>query len=259
MEIGQKVVVLLSVMWSIFRNDFGTVKLFTIICVSLAYLTGCNDTHSIYVSARINQPRADYIMSLEVKDVNMTIRSSGGNENATSQLAVHLLTKNLSLDVHGFCFSECAEFLLPAADELNFINMPMIGFNWGPMMDYKQYVESQTDVSTCPLGSLANQKKLLKSRNLNADFWKEIETRIIITKFLSLDIGKNCPLNIREFENQIWLPTGMQLRELWGLKFEGSVCADDFEKCKVKIDDYWSKGKRIVVGDEVYISKGSKL
>jgi hypothetical protein len=188
----------------------------------------------------------------------MTARSAGGNAKAGSRLGTHLLTKQFSLDVIDFCLTSCAEFLLPAADNIKFIDSPLIGFNRSPAMDYSRYVKSGTDMPTCNLISVENQRKLIEARNLNADFWKETEARLILYRFIVGDTPKNCHVTVRKFENQIWLPNSQQLRDLWGLEFEGSVCADDFEQCKKKIDNHWLKGTRIVVTDEVYTSKGSQ-
>ena len=245
-------------MTSMLQDNVSTLRLRVTVCLSLALLAACREDQSIYLSAQINQQRADYIQSLDAKNIKMSIRSSGGDESVTSQLGIYLLSKNLSLDVHGYCYSECAEFLLPAADSLNFIDMPMIGFNWSPNLDYHQLIKAKSNISACLLDSLANQKQLQKTRNLNVNFWKETKIRLVITKYLSLDINDKCPLILRESENHLWLPTSRQLRELWGLKFEGSVCADNFNKCTIKVDQFWSKGTRIAIGDEVYISKGRK-
>ncbi len=124
-------------------------------------------------------------------------------------------------------------------------------------MDYNQYLKSKVNISSCAFDSLADQKKLLKSRDLSIDFWKQVESRLKLTQFKLVDAGEACPWKVRKFENLFWLPTSQQLKNLWGLKFEGQLCADDFDECKIKINSHWSKGKRIVVGDEIYISKGS--
>ena len=122
-------------------------------------------------------------------------------------------------------------------------------------MDYHQYVEAGADMSHCHF-DLTTQKKLIEKRKLNAGFWKEIEIRLKLTKFQLVDkTGESCPWKVREFDNQMWFPTSQQLRKLWGLRFNGAVCADDFEECTKKIDKYWAKGDRVIVGDDVYVAR----
>jgi len=218
-------------------------------------LLGCHDTQSIYVSSRIDQSLTNYITSIDEKTIIITIQSSGGDTRDAARLGAYLLTKNLSIDVHDYCHSACAEFILPAADTITFTNKPLVGFHWSPIMDYHQYVRAGADMSICHFDSLADQRKLIKTRKLNAEFWKQTETHLNLTKYKLVGKGEACPWKIREFKNKMWLPTSQQLRELWDLKFEGAVCADNFEECKTKIDGNWTKGSRIVVGDVVYISK----
>jgi len=236
----------------------------TLLCATLLSTKSCKNiqtkesvnNHFLYISSRVNDSLANHIKSIEAESFTLTIRSSGGDTDEASNLGIFLTKKNLSVEVHDFCHSACAEFILPAANKVVFLDNPLVGFHWNPMMDYYQYLNSETDISSCTFNSLENQKALLINRNLNLQFWRETEKRLKLTQFKLIDVGEDCPWKIRKFKNQFWLPTSEQLKSLWGLKFDGALCADDFERCKTKVDDHWSKGKRIVIGDEVYVSKG---
>jgi len=56
--------------------------------------------------------------------------------------------------------------------------------------------------------------------------------------------------------HDFWIPTSDQLRRLWGLKFTGSVCADD-EACRRDfLPQVFVAGTHLMVGDdEVIIPK----
>ena len=117
-------------------------------------------------------------------------------------------------------------------------------------------IEHGVDMSHCPIPELEYQRQIYGFQNLNEDFWKETKKRLVLESYYILDESYGCPKKHRTFKNQWWLPTSKQLQELWGLKFKGSVCADHFDNCKWAMDIFFDKGTRIVVGDEIYISKG---
>ena len=122
-------------------------------------------------------------------------------------------------------------------------------------MDYEQISERfKYDVSNC-FSSLKQQTDTLSKKKLNYKFWRDVEKRLKLIKFQITDSSR-CPGKIREFQNHMWLPTSTQLRELWGLQFDGSVCSDDYNRCTKRVDRRWRNGTRIVIGDEVYVSKG---
>jgi len=182
--------------------------------------------------------------------------SSGGKVSVALKLAKEIKKRKLSLIISKECLSNCAEILIPSASNVKFFQSPMIGFH-GNIQSYSFYVQklAKNNTSYCKWGYVEKQVSILESAGLNTDFWTEQMLRLKPDITFHYE-DKKCPSREYNFKNKLWLPTGKQLRDLWGLKFEGSVCADDFDLCKKKIDYRWKKGTRVVVGDEVYISKG---
>ena len=137
---------------------------------------------------------------------------------------------------------------------------PLIGFHWGPFMN-KALLEKYAVFETRKLCRWKNVSTLLPiydRSKLHSGFWKETFDRLVLEDY-KVDNNKrrsSCPWHKKKFKNHMWLPTSKQMQELLGLEYRGQVCADDFEKCKKKIDARWIKGTRIVVGDKVYISQG---
>jgi len=150
--------------------------------------------------------------------------------------------------------SACAEFLLPAANKIIFIQDPMIGFHWSPILNENEYVRASGEFSKCDLSDYEYQKNLHRENQLNEDFWLEVEKRLVLQSYkVGLD---GCNTGKRKFKNTMWLPTSQQLKNLLGLKFEGKVCSDDLKACKMTVNQNWKKGKRVVIGDTVHISEG---
>ena len=114
------------------------------------------------------------------------------------------------------------------------------------------------DLDKCAWKNIPKIEEIYNRKNLKLDFWKHSLNQLNLEAYQVDYKQGQCPWHSKKFKNHMWLPTSKQLRELWGLKFKGSICADNFEECKKKIDHRWKEGLHIVVGDEVYTSKGRK-
>ena len=186
----------------------------------------------------------------------LRISSRGGLASTSLQAAQIIQLKKINIVIKKYCISGCAEKILPAASKVSFIDDPIIGFHQNILSsryavksyagDYNKY---------CNWLYARETEQSYSSSGHNVLFWQETMKRL--KPEFSFDYApKKCPKTKYVFENQLWLPASDQLSELLGLKFSGSVCADDFEKCKKKVDRSWGVGTRIVIGDEIYISKG---
>ena len=52
-----------------------------------------------------------------------------------------------------------------------------------------------------------------------------------------------------------WLPTSSQLKHLLGLKFKGTVCADNPKCYEKKLYLLYGPGAKFIIGDEFYETK----
>lgn len=196
------------------------------------------------------------ILSANKDNTPLVFNSKGGMTGFSLRIAKLLNLYQVSIKITRECTSGCAEILLPAAHSIYFENRPIIGYH-GNILSYRYYVDNFAvrDTNKCGWRYAEETETLLEEKSLNQFFWKEQMKR------LNPDVTFNyqkfaCPEMVDNFENYMWLPTSKQLKELYGLKFSGEVCADQLKSCSKRIDERWPKGKRIVVGDTVYISKG---
>lgn len=186
----------------------------------------------------------------------VVFNSTGGRTSVSLKISDIILEEDLSIKVDRFCLSNCAEILLPAAKNVYFENAPLIGF-YGSMLSYEGFTKlhAKKNANLCNWVYARRQEELLERKNLSKGFWKEQMLRL--KPNISFEYKPDsCPWRVYKFENQIWLPTGEQLEEIWGLDFTGSVCADDLNSCSKRVNKRWRKGTRIVIGDTLHVSKG---
>ncbi len=183
------------------------------------------------------------------------INSRGGKVSVALKISKEIKKRNLSIIVFEKCLSNCAEIIIPSAKEVTFQNNPLIGFH-GNILSYEFYVENYAEKNQhfCNWTYANHQTKLVIEAGLNPNFWKEQMKRLRPEVSFHYENNK-CPIRQYNFINHIWFPTSKQLSDLWGLKFRGGVCADNFDRCKTKLDNRYKKGTRLVVGNELYISK----
>lgn len=185
--------------------------------------------------------------------------SRGGSTRVALKLGEKIKDAGVTLVVNNECSSNCAEIILPFSKKVIFEQNPIIEFH-GNIQSYSHYVENDAikDKEHCNWLYKRQLEKLLTQKNLNLNFWKEQMKRL--EPDVSFEyIYRTCPKRHYNFKNNYWLPTSAQLRELWGLEFDGTVCADFPKDCKKRIDYRWMKGTRVVIGDEVYTSRGVRM
>lgn len=227
-----------------------------LLCIIL-FTVSCNRKNKVFVLTD-----QDYILikqqivSAHQSKSSITFNSVGGKVSVALKISQLLDEFPSKIIVSNLCFSNCAEIILPSAQSVEFSNSPMIGFH-GNFSSYRSYIEASNlpDSRYCNWKYEDEFQNLLSTKNLRSDFWMEQTARLKPKVEFELR-PKECPWRHYNFENHMWLPTSQQLRELWGLKFSGSVCADDFEACTNRVNQSWDKGTRIVIGNRVYISKG---
>lgn len=188
------------------------------------------------------------------------LSSYGGVPSVAISVGEYIEQHSIQLHIIGECLSACAEIILPYANGM--IKMrgePLIGFHWGPFMNkalLEKYGYSQ-DRKNCRWENVKQLETVYNKSSLNPSFWIETFDRLVLIDFKEIEKNGACPWHSKSFENHMWLPNSNQLKHLWGVEYDGLVCADNVEGCKNKIDRRWIKGTRIVIGDEIYVSQGS--
>lgn len=228
-------------------------KLF-ILVIALLSTTGCLKKR-YKLNGKIDQEFLAKVKSIPANE-EVIVTSGGGNIYYADEVALLFKNRDLSTVVKRYCVSACAEDILPSSKRITFANRPIIGFHHNSIMAYDLAKERNIDLSSCNIDSAFFQKEIYGWKNLSLKFWKETYNRLEPLYVEFQDKGRNCPKFIWKFKHEVWIPTSIQLRELWGLEFEGETCADEMDSCMRKVDAYWEKGKSVVIGDTPYISKG---
>lgn len=187
----------------------------------------------------------------EVSDgATVTMTSRGGDAGYALDAAEIVERKGLTLRITSLCMSACAESLLPAAKKLILDQEAIIGFH-GNSMVYREL--SGFDPGPCNAEVSRRHEALLKRKGMNVEFWKEQHKRLSFGKFQYLgDTGgvrPECPSVRMSMRARMWLPTSQQLRELYGLKFDGAICADSPECLQRRLGQVFRKGDVLIVGD----------
>jgi hypothetical protein len=179
-----------------------------------------------------------------------TISLRGGDAGYALDSSDIIDRKRLTLRVTSLCMSACAESILPAAAKLILGPEAIIGFH-GNSMVYRDL--SGFDPGPCNASNNQRHEALLQRKGLNVDFWKEQHKRLDFGDFRYLaDRGgprAECPHVNMSMRARMWLPTSQQLRELYGLKFDGRICADNPTCLQRRLARVFRKGDLVIVGD----------
>lgn len=231
-------------------------KIFSFIFITIATAALLSCDSNLTYRGYINENLYEYLSVNNKQNHTLVISSSGGRTDISYRIAKDILNNNNHIIVQSECMSACSEYILPAANSIEFHNNPIVGFHWNSLMNRDQIVRFGGDITHCSTESPDNLKSLYLIKNLNTEFWKLTEKFLVLESYEVISKDGECPWKKRVFENRMWLPTSSHLKENWGIKFEGTVCADDFIQCSKKVNKRWSEGTRIVIGDKVHISKG---
>lgn len=220
-------------------------------------LSGCMAKTNITYIGSLRQTAVKEIVHSNSHLRHLTITSKGGLTNEAYKIAMKIIEDKTTVEVQLLCLSACAEYLLPAAHEIIFTDDPLIGYHWNPLI-IAEYLGKyyDRDIEYCDAVGDVELRQLLKQTNKNTEFWKIVLERLELTEFEAVYVEGSCPKRIDEYKYQLWFPTSEQLRNLAGLTFSGSVCADNYDVCTEKIDHIWPKGRTFLIGDRSYVSQG---
>jgi len=223
-------------------------------------LISCTKVAHHEISGVIDEETAAIILEKNFSKIEIDLNSPGGKAGPSIQIAEFLSDKDVTFNVKGVCSSACAQVLLPVGDVINFVEDPMIGFHNSLSLELHHYIQNGGEIDDCPIfQDLARREaQNLKQNDMNSEFWKEVGYRLKVQDFKLVKYSDDsCEGYDYNFEHLIWYPTGHQMRDMFGLKFSGSVCADDTNKCIARIDalSVARKPISVIVGNTVHLIK----
>lgn len=229
----------------------------------LIFISACSDVSNGELSGeppitinKFNLPKILERIETASESNQPLVFNSYGGSTFFSLLLSSQIDEKLNIVVDQECTSNCAEIIMPSAKSLLFKNRPIIGFH-GNTTSYRYYVEQSNlnDKSQCNWVYEENFQKLIKAKAINPNFWVEQMDRLQPKVSFKLIRGE-CPQINYNFKNHIWLPNSDQLKNLMNIRFQGSICADNYRRCSKRVDRRWAKNTRVVIGDKVYVSRG---
>lgn len=185
------------------------------------------------------------------------VRSPGGHSTLFLERATEIEKRRADIVVEDTCISACAEYYLPAAQNIHFVNAPIIGMHGNPhiLRLIKKDFHPRKN-GNCLTTSSDNIQKLQERNGVPNSFNLHQISVLEVTNVKLDTVIRGCQTKKVEFKNHMWVPNSDQLRSVMNIDFTGQVCADDIEECQKRIDLRWEVGTRIVLVDNVYISKG---
>lgn len=199
------------------------------------------------------------LFSIQKKEAKLLIDSNGGYSKQALLAGKLIYLNKHSVHIGTKCLSGCAEFLLTPAQKVTFHNYPIIGFHWNvPIIgDLYESKYGSKKGSYC----LNEHRRKVMDFQLKTGFKEEFYTEL--KNKIQLEItnreynqNNNCYSPNIMAKNSFWLPNSQQLSTFIDFNFSGKVCSDEPVLCKQKIDQRWKQGTRIIIGDELYVSKG---
>jgi len=211
------------------------------------------DTPQFY--GPINEQFIERLSNLEPDETVITINSTGGTGRLSMRAANIIENSKITVIVDQYCLSACAEYLLPAAQEVIFKNDPLIGFHWNTLSLHQQINQKATkNLSFCDSIEIDKIESFYARKKINTEFWKLTYERISEPKIKLTYLDNACPkLEIIGVNHSLWFPSEETLKTDFGLKFSGSLCSD-YQACfEVKIPKYLKGNATYVVGKTVFI------
>lgn len=249
-------------------------KLFTLSALCLAACTPNTDKtqdgtekqdeFTFYYRGLINQAFVNDLEALTNEPITLYLTSNGGESDMGLAAGNVILQKNIRLVIDGdfgICASGCAEFVIPSASSVEFLNTPLIGYHQNPQLIYSIIKDNTTEgLEHCDFirSEVNATESLLNHKELKTDLWKETLNRIDLEYTQIYHYNGQCPRLRKRFSHELWFPTSSQLRDMLGLEFKGELCADTPECYEPNIDKLWPAGMSFVAGNTIYTSKGQE-
>jgi hypothetical protein len=178
----------------------------------------------------------------------LVIDSKGGNGLAAIQAGHILRQKKAKLVIDGACSSSCAEFLLPGSRAVDVRGDAIVALHGSFIADRALSIERYgPSEGECFKGSAKLQLDYWELAHVRSDAWRETAKRLIPIEQPPPSGGRCGKV---EYRHEFWLPTSRQLKDLFGIKISGRLCADSPRCVRTKIKSYWKTGT-VVVGDKV--------
>lgn len=217
-------------------------------------IDNANSQCRIAVSGEADNTMLEDLKQLSCDRPHIVISSYGGRGDIGLDIADLVRSREARLTVVDRCLSSCAEFILPAASEINFVGAPLVGFHGNPALIEWLAVRSEHEsVEACEFEESNRMYDLYLERGVDFGFF-HLQVKVLRLLSFGLDYEAptgECPSMNYVFEHDMWFPSAKTLREDLGLVFSGSVCADSPDECASRVKSIYAGRGTFVVDDRI--------
>ena len=217
------------------HNDRGNIWSFALLLTILVFFINANIpvaeqenlplSNQEVIEGRTNNEMVSRFENLP-ENSSITVTSAGGDANSAFQIGQIVFDRNISVRVEDVCASSCAEFILPSASNVIIGQNALIGFHLNDFAFEQIAKERGLSENLCSSRRTPFLRQIYLLRRMNTNFFKEVLNRLNLTDYEPVQVPTGCSSQ-RTWTNYLaWFPTSVQLKELWGLTFDGNVCAD---------------------------------
>ena len=129
---------------------------------------------NIIITGVIDDNFVDQIRQVPNKNSDIIIYSKGGISQEAIKAARIIHDRKHNLIILGKCSSACAEFLLPAANSLTFVEEPVIGFHGNTIAEMHYVKEATGDIAEYCSSVHATEHKIFLLETLrDFEFWRK--------------------------------------------------------------------------------------
>jgi hypothetical protein len=142
--------------------------------VLTALLTGCGNSSVPRTDYAVLTGRINERMLAEVsKNIDgmhsIVITSQGGDASSAMDLAQLIYDRNIHVRVEKYCLSACAQYILPSAKTIEFIDKPIVGLHQSPISIRNFYKSQNVDIDQTDFDLAKKEEKFFKHINLKSD------------------------------------------------------------------------------------------
>ena len=193
----------------------------------------------------------------KLKPASVVRMSSRGGWPEGIDIGNFIFENKISLQIEEECLSACAEYLLPASKSVNFIGSPLIAVHRNPWITHSiSQIDNADIIHNCNSNTYDKYIAFINKVGISKEYNPELLRRLELIGASYKINAFGCPFPYLKFKNQQWLLNSAQIEKFFNIEFSGTVCADNPNKCKTVIDSRWKYGTRVIIGNEVYVSKG---
>ena len=203
------------------------------------------------MSGDLNEAYAETFREYASDHDRIAVSSPGGGLVHGLRLGYFIVERDMTLVIDDICLSACANYLLPAAEIVEFGPDAVVGYHQDAVVSRMVYLRDFNNADGCYSRVSNLHRRLYVRAERNPTFSEETFDRLQPLTARAEDIGDACPVIEFDFVHDIWFPTSDQLRDLMGLEFSGTICADDPACMHRRLRALRIEGT-VMVGDEIW-------